>query len=99
MTQKVTVERNLAGLEDLLFGAGTVVQDRNGKQVKVTKINAQNLPFDEIRTLKQALEDEKAMTFAVFGINGDGELVATYAEEGVFAINAEGEFIIEYTGA
>lgn len=98
MTQKVVIERNKAGLEDLAFGTGTETQVRDGVEVLVTKINAQNLPFDESRNLKQALEDEKARAFAVFGINSEGELIATYAEEGVFSINSEGEFIIEYTG-
>ena len=57
MTQKVSIERNLVGLEDLLFGTGTATQSRGGKDVTVTKINAQNLPFDESRSLSQAITD------------------------------------------
>lgn len=98
MSRVVNIERNLLGLEDVTFGTGTVTQTRSGQEIAITKINAQNLPFDEIRSLKQALEDEKARAFAVFGISDNGELVATYAEEGVFSINDDGEFIIEYKG-
>jgi hypothetical protein len=54
---KVEINRQLAGLEDLLWGEGTVNQTRNGETVAVTKINAANLPFDETRTLLEALED------------------------------------------
>ena len=57
MTQRINIERNKAGLEDLLFGIGTKIQSRAGKEVKVTKINAQNLPFDELRSLSQAITD------------------------------------------
>ncbi len=99
MTQRITVERNLAGLEDLAFGTGSVIQSRNGKDVSITRINAKNMPFDELRSLSQALEDEKAIAFAVFGIDDDGYLIATYTEEGIFRINDAGDFIIEYVGA
>lgn len=57
MAQKVIIERNLAGLEDLLFGTGVVTQSRGGKDVPVTRINAKNLPFDETRSLSQAIID------------------------------------------
>lgn len=99
MTQRISIERNKAGLEDLLFGTGVETQSRAGRDVVVTKINAQNMPFDESRNLAQALQDEKARAFAIFGVNDNGELIATYAETGVFSINAAGEFVIEYTGA
>jgi hypothetical protein len=95
----VKIERNKAGLEDLLFGTHTEVQLRAGKKVTVTKINAQNLPFDESRTLAQALNDEKARAFAMFNINDRGELIATFTETGDFSINDNGEFVIGYIGA
>lgn len=94
MTQRINVERNQAGLEDILFGTGAEVQSRAGKDVVVTKINAQNMPFDESRNLAQALQDEKARAFAVFGINEDGELIATYSETSLFSINENGELIM-----
>lgn len=42
---KVTLNRQLLGLEDMLFGAGTVEQIRGGQTVTITKINASNMPF------------------------------------------------------
>lgn len=52
---KVDVTRNLIGLEDLLTGVGTVKQMRGGNEVTITKINAQNLPFDEAATLAEKI--------------------------------------------
>jgi len=52
---KVDVTRNLIGLEDLLTGVGTVTQMRGGNPVSITKINAQNLPFDEAATLAEKI--------------------------------------------
>lgn len=65
MTRLVTVDRNLAGFEDLIFGFGSVTQNRNGRQVSITKLNAQNIPFDELRTLKKVVDDLEAI-----GIDG-----------------------------
>lgn len=48
---KVTINRQLLGVEDLLFGTGTVTQTRAGQEVEITEINAGNLPFDETQTL------------------------------------------------
>ena len=42
---KVTLNRQLLGLEDMLFGEGTVEQIRGGQTVTITKINASNMPF------------------------------------------------------
>jgi hypothetical protein len=96
MANKIDVERNKVGLEDIAFGVGTETQSRNGKDIIVTKINAKNLPFDDTRNLEQALRDEKAVAFANFNINDNGDLIATYSEEGIFSINSEGEFILNY---
>lgn len=52
---KVNINRQAAGLEDLLFGVGTVEQLRQGVMVEVTRINAANLPFDESQNLAEAL--------------------------------------------
>lgn len=46
---KVTVQKNLIGLEDLLIGLGTVEQDRgpsSASPVTITRINGANLPYD-----------------------------------------------------
>lgn len=54
---KVTVQKNLIALEDLLVGQGTVVQRRGNTDVTVTRINASNFPFDGSTTLGQKLEE------------------------------------------
>jgi len=48
---KVTVNRQLLGMEDLLIGVGTVTQTRSGIPVAVTKINTGDLPYDGVSTL------------------------------------------------
>ena len=53
---KVEVTKNLVGLEDLLVGVGTVTQTRGNVPVTITKINAQNFPFNETNTLAQQVE-------------------------------------------
>lgn len=60
MPQAVVFERNLASLEDLNFGTGTEIQSRNGVDVEVTLINAQNMPFDVTRNLAEALTAAEA---------------------------------------
>lgn len=61
---KVTINRQLLGLEDLLFGTGTVTQTRAGQEVEITEINAGNLPFDETQTL---LEWAQTVNLEVLG--------------------------------
>lgn len=51
--RQINLNRQLLGLEDILFGTGTVTQTRGGQLATVTKVNAGNLPFDETRTLIQ----------------------------------------------
>jgi len=52
---KVNINRQLAGLEDLAFGEGTVEQERQGNTVTITKINLGNLPFSETLTAAEVL--------------------------------------------
>ena len=49
--RQINLNRQLLGLEDILFGVGTTTQTRGGQQVDITKINAGNMPFDETQTL------------------------------------------------
>lgn len=53
---RVNLNRQLIGLEDIVFGEGTVEQTRGGQTVEITKINAANLPFDEVNTLQEVLD-------------------------------------------
>ena len=53
MSREININRQLLGIEDLLFGFGQVTQTRAGQSVNITKINAGNLPFDETQSLLQ----------------------------------------------
>lgn len=57
---KVSINRQLLGIEDLLLGEGTVTQPRGSADVTVTKINAQNLPWGPIegQTYAEAIEEK-----------------------------------------
>jgi hypothetical protein len=79
---KVNINRQLAGLEDLLFGIGTVEQTRQGSTVVVTKINAGNLPFDELQTLSEVLvpiSEVIVPNLAEILLAGDNAVIATEA--------------------
>ena len=53
----ITVNRQLAGWDDITWGTGTEEQDRLGIPVTVTQINAAIIPFDETRTLGEVFDD------------------------------------------
>lgn len=79
---KVNINRQLAGLEDLLFGVGTVDQDRQGTTVTVTKINASNLPFDDLNTLAEVMapiNEQVIPNLAEILLAGDNAVIATDA--------------------
>ena len=63
---KVVFTRHVAGTEDLIFGFGSVSQIRGGDNVIVTMINADTIPYDTTRTVKQAL-DELFANLALIG--------------------------------
>ena len=42
---KVILNRQQLGIEDLVFGHGTVMQTRGGVDVEITKIDAENIPY------------------------------------------------------
>lgn len=54
---KVEINRQLLGTEDLLLGVGTVEQTRGNSLVTITKINADNLPYDETTTIKAVIDN------------------------------------------
>lgn len=57
---KVTIQRNLIGLEDLLIGVGTVQQQRGPASlapVTVTKINGSNLPYDADTSMQEKMDE------------------------------------------
>jgi len=49
--------RQKAGVEDLLFGFGNVQQIREGENVVVTMLNADSIPYDSTRSIKDALDE------------------------------------------
>ena len=49
--------KQLAGAEDLLFGFGAVSQIRGEDNVVVTMINADTIPYDSTRSVKQVLDE------------------------------------------
>ena len=51
--KQINLNRQLLGIEDLLFGFGQVTQNRAGQSVNITKINVGSLPFDETQSLLQ----------------------------------------------
>lgn len=56
---KVTVQKNLIGLEDLLVGVGTVTQNRGPTgtaPMTITKINGANFPYDDEYTMKEKFD-------------------------------------------
>jgi len=53
----IEIEKNLIGKEDILFGVGTVTQQRGGKSVSITKINTAEMPYDETLTLAEKLQE------------------------------------------
>lgn len=50
MADEITVTKELAGLEDVLVGTGTVNQTRNGVSLPISKLNIKNLSEDAIQT-------------------------------------------------
>ena len=56
---KVTVQKNLIGLEDLLIGVGTVEQNRGPsgtEPVTITEINGANLPYDGSFSMSEKID-------------------------------------------
>jgi hypothetical protein len=45
-----TIKKELGGVEDLLLGADTVEQTRDGQTVVITKLNAKQIPFELDKT-------------------------------------------------
>ena len=48
--------RQLAGAEDLKFGFGSLTQIRNGQVVVLSEINADTIPYDATRSVKDVID-------------------------------------------
>jgi len=50
MVDEITLTKELLGKEDMVIGAGTVSQVRNGVSVVINKVNIKNLSEDTLET-------------------------------------------------
>jgi hypothetical protein len=57
LQDKLIFIRQKAGAEDLIFGFGSEQQIREGKNVVVSMINADTIPYDSSRSVKDALDE------------------------------------------
>ena len=48
--------KQLGGVEDLLWGFGSVMQIRNSEAVTITLINAETVPFDNVDSVKSIID-------------------------------------------
>ena len=49
--------RQVMGAEDVLFGFGSTAQIREGENTTISLINADTIPYDSTRSVKQALDE------------------------------------------
>lgn len=49
--------KQLAGAEDLMFGFGTTAQIRENQNITLTLINSSTMPYDNTRSVKDALDE------------------------------------------
>lgn len=85
MADSRTIQKALGGAEDLLFGQGTVAQTRNGKEVVVSKINADTIPYsgddvtkDKVSIVEKinSLETEANLDARALFVSSVSELLA-----------------------
>jgi len=58
MAEEITLTKELAGLEDVLVGTGTVNQTRNGVSLPITRLNVKNLSSGSLETDSSAVASE-----------------------------------------
>lgn len=79
---KVTVQKNLVGLEDLLVGVGTVSQNRGPTgtaPVTITKINGANFPYDDSTTMAEKFDALQVQLDSLPDVvDEDGHMLAGY---------------------
>ncbi|HEC26696.1 MAG TPA: hypothetical protein ENI67_04720 [Gammaproteobacteria bacterium] len=68
MADTITLNKLQGGIEDLLFGQGTVTQLRSSASLPITKINSTVIPYtgdtatSDLVSVKTALDDLYAIT-------------------------------------
>ena len=60
--KNIALNRQLLGVEDLLLGIGVLEQTRGGVKVNITKLNALNIPFDDVKTIADILNEKLDIT-------------------------------------
>lgn len=89
---QIQVTRNLIGLEDLLVGVGTVEQIRGAgsETTDITRINAQNFPYDATRTLGERLTELEILAESLSVVDEDGNFLTGYLNTSDDALNLAG---------
>jgi microcystin-dependent protein len=77
---QINVTRNLIGIEDLLTGVGTVDQVRGAgtATTPITKINAQNFPYDADLSLGEKLDELETLARSLSVVDEDGNFLTGY---------------------
>ena len=86
----IEINRQLLGLEDLAIGIGTVVQTRSGEEVDITKINADNIPYDADTSIKEKIDNFSAILQEVDALSFN-ETAGITAEVSEMTWNADAE--------
>ena len=55
--ESLVFTRQLMGAEDILFGFGSTAQIREGENTTISLVNADTIPYDSARSVKQALDE------------------------------------------
>lgn len=90
---KVEIQRNLIGLEDLLVGVGVVQQTRGptgSAPVNVTRINAQNLPYDGDTSLAEKLIEIESLAQSLSVVDEQGNFLTGYINTSENQLNLAG---------
>ena len=55
--EQLVFTRQVMGAEDLVFGFGSTAQIREGKNTTISLINADTIPYDSTRSIKEVLDE------------------------------------------
>ena len=90
----MAIKKDVAGVEDLALGTGTRQQQRNGKVVTITEINADKIPYDATQSTKKIVSQNEYAIRSHVTATGNVHS-ATPNDIGCYGKN---EHIIESTG-
>ena len=57
----MTIRKELAGVEDLALGMGSVSQVRNGTSMSITQLNGNHIPFDTSTSITSAIRSSQGV--------------------------------------